>query len=146
VNSEEMITFAPEVESWNGWWHIFGCSLNAIYSRMWNWVRSPIRNPVFPQFPRLPLFKEILQILTKILKSFGNIRIMLRFLHIPFYTNNSPSTILLFIRDLSFFEKRMVDTMSLGGIVSTICGRRSALWDACPSKISRPQAVRRVGV
>ena len=36
--------------------------------RTWNWVRSPIRNPVFPQFPRLPLFKEIQQILTKLRK------------------------------------------------------------------------------
>jgi hypothetical protein len=26
-------------------------------------------NPVFPQFPRLPLFKEILQILTKLRKN-----------------------------------------------------------------------------
>jgi len=39
----------------------------AIYSRTWNWVWSPNRNPVFPLFPRLPLFNEILQILTRLL-------------------------------------------------------------------------------
>ena len=32
--------------------------------------RSPNSNPVFPQFPRLPLFKEILKILTKLRKKF----------------------------------------------------------------------------
>ncbi len=36
VDSKEMITFAPDDESYNGWWPIFGCSLNAIYSRMKN--------------------------------------------------------------------------------------------------------------
>ena len=56
------------------WWAIngcrlsVGCSLNAIHSRMWNWVQSPIRNPVFPQFPRLPLYKEKLRILPKLRK------------------------------------------------------------------------------
>ena len=30
--------------------------------------RSPIRNPLSLQFPRLPLFKEILRILTKLRK------------------------------------------------------------------------------
>jgi len=30
--------------------------------------RSPNRNPLFPQFPRLPLFKEILRIFTKLRK------------------------------------------------------------------------------
>ena len=35
---------------------------------MWNWVRSPIRNPVFPQIPRLPLYKEKLRILPKLNK------------------------------------------------------------------------------
>jgi len=46
----------------------------AICSRTWNWVRSPIRNPLFPQFPRLPLFKEILKILTKLRKKYKNTR------------------------------------------------------------------------
>ena len=31
--------------------------------------RSPIRNLIFPQFPRMPLFKVILQILTKLQKT-----------------------------------------------------------------------------
>ena len=44
--------------------------IEAIYSRTWNRVRSPIRNPVFPQFSKLPLFKEIPRILTKIRKEF----------------------------------------------------------------------------
>ena len=30
--------------------------------------RSPIRNPVFPQSSKLPLYKEILRILTKLRK------------------------------------------------------------------------------
>ena len=51
-----------------GWWLFIGCSLIAIYSRTWNWVRSPIRNPLFLQFPRLPIFKEIQQIFTKLVK------------------------------------------------------------------------------
>ena len=29
-----MPTFAPEVESWNGWWLSVGCSLIVIYSRL----------------------------------------------------------------------------------------------------------------
>ena len=44
---------------------------DAVYSRMWNWVRSPIRNPVFPQSSRLPLYKEILRFLTKLRKIVG---------------------------------------------------------------------------
>ena len=64
-----------------GWWLFIGCSFlrpdgskraelerKAIYSRTWNWVRSPNRNPLFPQFPRQPLFIEILRILA----NFGN--------------------------------------------------------------------------
>ena len=43
---------------------------DAVYSRMWNWVRSPIRNPVFPQSPRLPLYKEKLRNLAKLQKIF----------------------------------------------------------------------------
>ena len=54
---------------WNGWWLSIGCSLNAFHSRMWNWVRLPIRNPVFPQTPRLPLDKEKLRIPTKLRKN-----------------------------------------------------------------------------
>ena len=42
---------------------------DAVYSRMWNWVRLPIRNPIFPQSPRLPLYKEKLRILTKLRKN-----------------------------------------------------------------------------
>ena len=41
---------------------------DAVYSRMWNWVRLPIRNSIFFQFPRLPLHKERLQFLAKLLK------------------------------------------------------------------------------
>ena len=59
------------------WWVINGCrlsircSLKAIHSRMWNWVRLPIRNPDFPQIPRLPLSKEKLRIRTKLRKVEG---------------------------------------------------------------------------
>ena len=42
--------------------------IDAVYSRMRNWVRLPIRNPVFPQSPRQPLYKEKLRILTKLRK------------------------------------------------------------------------------
>ncbi len=31
--------------------------------------RSPNRNPIFPQFSKLPLYKEILQILIKLQKN-----------------------------------------------------------------------------
>ena len=34
--SKEMITFEPDDEAYYGWWHIIGCSLKAVYSRMWN--------------------------------------------------------------------------------------------------------------
>ena len=37
---------------------------------MWNWERSPNRNPIFFQFPRLPLYKEKPRILTKLRKEF----------------------------------------------------------------------------
>ena len=36
--------------------------------RMWNWVLLPIRNPDFPQSPRLPLYKEKLRNLAKLRK------------------------------------------------------------------------------
>ena len=57
---------------------------DAVYSRMWNWVRSPIRNPVFPQFPRLPLYKEIQQFLTKLRKNERNAKEKPDFLFIYF--------------------------------------------------------------
>ena len=44
---------------------------DAVYSRMWNWVRLPIRNPIFLQFPQLPLDKERMRILTKLRKIEG---------------------------------------------------------------------------
>ena len=44
---------------------------DAIHSRMWNWVRLPIRNPDFPQSPKLSLYKEKLRILAKLLKNEG---------------------------------------------------------------------------
>ena len=53
---------------------------DAVYSRMWNWVRLPIRNPVFPQSPRLPLYKEKLRILTKLRKNERNAKGKLVFL------------------------------------------------------------------
>ena len=44
--------------------------IEAIYSRTWNRVRYPIRNPIFFQFPRQPLYKEKLRIHTKLRKEF----------------------------------------------------------------------------
>ena len=41
---------------------------DAVYSRMWNLVRLPNRNPIFLQFPKLPLYKEKLRNLPKLRK------------------------------------------------------------------------------
>ena len=53
---------------------------DAVYSRMWNWVWLPIRNPVFLQSSRLPLYKEKLRILTKLRKNERNAKGKLAFL------------------------------------------------------------------
>ena len=92
VNWNRMITFAPDEEPLYGWWLSIGCSstseaakpsaLNAFHSRMWNWVRLPNRNPVFFQFPRLPLYKEKLRIPTKLRKNERNAKGKFTFLFI----------------------------------------------------------------
>ena len=129
-----MPTFAPEVESWNGWWPIFGCSstseaakpnaLNAIYSRMKNWERSPIRNPVSPQFPRRPLYKEILKILTKLQKENG---LPIRQLAL-FYVNNPQCT------KPYFCALNLASISSIVGIVpSTFSGKN---FSSCSLNLS----------
>ena len=61
-----------------GWWLSVGSSLTskaciarlhwqANQSRMRNWERSLIRNPIFPQFLRLPLFTKGLRFYPKLL-------------------------------------------------------------------------------
>ena len=54
---------------------------DAIHSKMWNWVRSPIRNPVFPQSPRQLLYKEKLRILTKLQKTLERKGITFEIIH-----------------------------------------------------------------
>ena len=65
-----MITFAPDDELLKRLVAHRRVFFDAVYSRMRNWVRLPIRNLDFPQSPRLPLDKEKLRILAKLLKIF----------------------------------------------------------------------------
>jgi len=53
-----MITFAPDDESLKRLVAQRRVFFDAVYSGMRNWVRLPIRNPIFFQFPRLPLYKR----------------------------------------------------------------------------------------
>ena len=64
----------------NGWWLVIGCSLNAIHSRTTNCERSLICNSQDLQYPKLPLYKEILRILTKLRKNERNAKGKLAFL------------------------------------------------------------------
>ena len=67
-------------------WKQFIADCNAtllpLGGRMWNWVRLPIRNPVFPQSPRQPLYKEKLRILPKLRKNERNAKGKFTFLFI----------------------------------------------------------------
>ena len=67
-NSEEMLTFAPDDESQKRLVVRQRVFFDANYSRIRRLERSLIRNPQNPQSPKLPLYKEILQFLTKLRK------------------------------------------------------------------------------
>ena len=67
-NSEEMLTFAPDDESQKRLVVRHRVFFDANYSRIRRLERSLIRNPQNSQSPELPLYKEILRILTKLRK------------------------------------------------------------------------------
>ena len=68
ANPKEKTIFAPDDESLKRLVAQHRVFFDAFHSKMWNWVRLPIRNPVFPQSPRLPLYKEKQEIFPKLLK------------------------------------------------------------------------------
>ena len=68
ANSEEMITFAPDVEPQKLLMTRHRVVFDAIYSRTTRLVRFLIRNPQKAQSPELPLYKDILRILAKLRK------------------------------------------------------------------------------
>ena len=68
-NSEEMLTFAPDDESQKRLVVRYRVFFDANYSRIRRLERSLIRNPQNSQSPELPLYKEILRILTKLRKN-----------------------------------------------------------------------------
>ena len=68
VISDFCCTFAPDDESQKRLMACHRVFFDAIYSRIRRLERSLIRNPQNPQSPKLPLYKEILPILTKLRK------------------------------------------------------------------------------
>ena len=91
-------------------WKQFIADCNAtllpLGGRMWNWVRSPIRNPISPQSPRLPLHKEKLRILTKLRKVERNAKEKLVFLLIS-ETKDLWNTLYLQVKELPHKVKKL---------------------------------------
>ena len=101
---------------------------DAVYSRMRNWVRSPIRNPVFLQSPRLPLDKERMRNLTKLRKVFDkwNLReenhIVMNYYCLVLSKNGCSAMLFLFqICDSTYIPTYKHYNMLYFRVISNIC-------------------------